>query len=250
MDCSSRKIKPPTPKGGERKISPVLKMKRFKALIFFFTSTVFSTLFSQTLWSIREYGTNATPWTWITFAGTILTFILVLSLSTLTFVFWKSGRVRKLLKKNNSEVNWTNEKLESNGKQVFLNVQYALNNNNLDSVRHFVTEKLFNHLSSNTNKLIESEKIKYIDIKILELIGVEDFKNDLNDKYSIYIEGVITHFKIQDNNNTETNRKKKHKNEFSCICHFIRFDNEWKLDLINDSIKFGDVFNSKIWVEK
>ena len=228
-------------------------MKRIKALILFLLLISTSELFSQGIWSIYLFGKNETPWTWVTFIAVIIIFVLLFTITSITAVFWKSGVARRLLKHSKTDSLWEVKKLESNAKNIFLSIQYAIKNNNLLSINQIVTSEIYDQLCCNTNKQLENEeakKIKRVDVDILELIGIEDFKIDSCDKYSAYIEGIVTYFETNNSNKKPTSKKEKLKEEFSYIYQFIRVSNEWKLDAISDSVKLKDVYNSKIWVEK
>ena len=229
-------------------------MKRIKVSILFLLLILSSELFSQGgIWSIYLFGKNETPWTWVTFIAVIISFILLFTITSITAVFWKSGTIGRLLKKGNTDSAWEVKKLESNAKKTFLNIQYAIKNNNLFSINQIVTPELYDQLCSEANKRLEdteAKKIKRVDVDIVELIGIEDFKINSNDRYSAYIEGIVTYFETNNCNKKRTGKKEKLKEEFAHIYQFVRVNNEWELETISNSVKLKDVYKSKIWVEK
>jgi len=228
-------------------------MKRIEVLILFLLLISTSELFSQGIWSIYLFGKNETPWTWVTFIAVIITFVLLFTITSITAVFWKSGVARRLLKHSKTDSLWEVKKLESNAKNIFLSIQYAIKNNNLLSINQIVTSEIYDQLCCNTNKQLENEeakKIKRVDVDILELIGIEDFKIDSCDKYSAYIEGIVTYFETNNCNKNATRKKEKLKEEFAYIYQFIRVNDNWRLAAISNSVKLKDVYRSKIWVEK
>lgn len=228
-------------------------MKRIKVLILFLLLIPTSELFSQGIWSIHLFGKNETPWTWVTFIAVIITFVLLFIITPITAVFWKSGMARRLLKHSKTDSLWDVKKLESNAKNIFLSIQYAIKNNNLLSINQIVTSEIYDQLCCNANKQLENEeakKIKRVDVDILELIGIEDFKIDSCDKYSAYIEGIITYFETNNCNRNTARKKEKLKEEFAYIYQFIRVNDNWRLAAISNSVKLKDVYRSKIWIEK
>lgn len=232
-------------------------MKRNKLktiLLIVFLTTISNAILAQNMWSIKDFGTSVTSWTWIAFVGIFLFFFLSVIVQVLTLVFWKSGVLKRQLKKKDDPDNlWNLEELESYARATFLKVQEAWKNQDLKSISGILTPELFDKANYQSEILItkvERNNLKGVDIKVVEIIGLEHYKDGSKNKYSTYFEGERLYYNVSDSSRIFFNKKDNNKKNFACTYHFVRQNNQWKLERINNSVSQIDILKSKIWIEE
>lgn len=130
-----------------------------------------------------------------------LPFILTI-LGTVLYYFIPRYRVLKAIKKANKLVKearkkdrlWNKDELIKHTKILYLNVQKAWMKNDLTSVKEYLTEDLYNDYTQELRQNKRRGVYNFLgDITIMKinLIGVNDLKNDFGDAFYVLIEGQM-----------------------------------------------------------
>jgi len=230
-----------------------MKQNKIKYVILFFCFILFSDKayagYGSFWFNVRSGGVQGNIWNWI---GYSIVAVIIFSTVT-TIVIWKSYLSKRILKKSfKTDFIWDIEKLKSHTRESIYRLNDAIQNKDLNKVADLLTTELFNELNSVVSELIqkgEKNIRKCNDIRVLEIIGCEDFKNDLFDKYIAYIQGYMLNYTILETTGEIIKNKDCRIWDFSITYHFVRIENQWRLEKINNSATTLDVLKTKNHVE-
>ena len=191
-------------------------------------------------------------WDYFIFYGVII--LIALLFFTSTIVFWKSKYSKKILAKISfSDSFWNMAFLKQNARNTFLRIQDAWEAREIQRVRGIITPELFNQydriLTEMRNK---GEKNVIRDIKISEIhiISCEDFKDNSKDRYIAHIQGDLLDYTLNVYTGKTIKNPDHSREDFTDTYHFVRLNNKWILEDIDNSVSFWDVLKSRNYMEK
>jgi len=205
----------------------------------------------SSFWMIgRNGGIQGNLSNWI---GYSIVVVIILSTVT-TIVIWKSYLSEWILKKSiRNDAIWDIENLKSHTRESIRRLNDSIQNKDLSKVSDLLTTELFDELNSGVLELTkkgEKNILRCNNIRVLEIIGCEDYKNNSFDKYVAYIQGYMLDYTISETTGEIIKNKKRQVWKFSHTYHFIRVENQWKLEKINNSASTLDVLKTKNLFEK
>ena len=205
----------------------------------------------SSFWMIgRNGGIQGNLSNWI---GYSIVVVIILSTVT-TIVIWKSYLSEWILKKSiRNDAIWDIENLKSHTRESIRRLNDSIQNKDLSKVSDLLTTELFDELNSGVLELTkkgEKNILRCNIIRVLEIIGCEDYKNNSFDKYVAYIQGYMLDYTISETTGEIIKNKKRQVWKFSHTYHFIRVENQWKLEKINNSASTLDVLKTKNLFEK
>jgi len=205
----------------------------------------------SSFWMIgRNGGIQGNLSNWI---GYSIVVVIILSTVT-TIVIWKSYLSEWILKKSiRNDAIWDIENLKSHTRESIRRLNDSIQNKDLSKVSDLLTTELFDELNSGVLELTkkgEKNILRCNNIRVLEIIGCEDYKNNSFDKYVAYIQGYMLDYTISEKTGEIIKNKKRQVWKFSHTYHFIRVENQWKLEKINNSASTLDVLKTKNLFEK
>jgi hypothetical protein len=205
----------------------------------------------SSFWMIgRNGGIQGNLSNWI---GYSIVVVIILSTVT-TIVIWKSYLSEWILKKSiRNDAIWDIENLKSHTRESIRRLNDSIQNKDLSKVSDLLTTELFDELNSGVLELTkkgEKNILRCNIIRVLEIIGCEDYKNNSFDKYVAYIQGYMLDYTISEKTGEIIKNKKRQVWKFSHTYHFIRVENQWKLEKINNSASTLDVLKTKNLFEK
>lgn len=232
-----------------------MKLMIVRSILFLISFLVApNTLFAQTMWSIRSFGTNWDNSSTISASVTLLIIIGLFVTAVPTLAFWKSNISKKIITKSIAlDTIWNVAALKSYTQQTFLKIQNAWENKDLKPLLDILTPDLYDKFSVRLKNLIEKDEKNYlrsIEFTIFEIIGCEDRKDNSKDRYIAYIEGRLLNYTTLESTGQIIKNSRKEKSDFSCTYHFVRIENEWKLEQINDSVNRLDILKTKTVIEE
>jgi hypothetical protein len=179
--------------------------------------------------------------------------IMMLSAVT-TIVIWKSYLSEWIIKRSAlKDAVWDIEKLKSHTRETIHKLNDAIENNDLSRVTDLLTPELLDEQNSFISKNIkkgEKNILRCNDIRVLEVIGCEDYNDNSYDKYVAYIQGYMLDYIILEATGAILRNKKRQVWRFSRTYHFVRVENQWKLGKINTSASTIDVLKIKNLYQK
>jgi len=201
-------------------------------------------------WNISSGGVQGNIPNWIGYA--IAGIILISAVTTI--VIWKSYFSERVLKKSSKEDKiWDVDLLKSNTRESFIKLNKAIENKDLVILQEILTKNFFIEKKNQIDEMIKnSEKIIYksTDIRVLEIIGCEDYKDNTYDMYIAFIEGYLLKYKVSELSGEIISNKERLSYEFSKTLHFIRDQNRWKLNFIDEKVNILDIYKTKNFKEK
>ena len=91
----------------------------------------------------------------------------------------------------------------------------------------------------------EQNIIEDITIKKTEIIGFEDRLGKDNDSFTVYIKGRLLVYTISDKTQKIYTNKDKSKTAFVDLYYFVRQNDQWYLDKIDNDVTLGKIFKAK-----
>ncbi len=144
---------------------------------------------------------------------------------------------------------WDYDSMIALVKEVFNQMQVAWGERNMELVKDLVTRDLYNDFQKQLDwKKVKHEKniIEDIDIKKIRIIGdEEDAKDKSNDKFTAYIFGKMVDYAIDDRTGKKLVLYSSKKEKFSDLYYFVRQDDKWLLDKIQNRVTLAEVVKVK-----
>lgn len=181
--------------------------------------------------------------------GLGLLFALI-NLALISFLIYrKSKRARQLISQIGSrDVLWNYDEMIDLARDVFVKMQNAWMERNMDLVKDIVTERLYQEYQKELNwQKVKHEQniIEDIEIKRTEIIGIEDHEGKNNDMFTVYIKGKMVDYTVSDKTGRIYENKAKSKTVFVDLYYFLRRDDKWLLDKIDNNVSLGKIFKAK-----
>ena len=165
------------------------------------------------------------------------------------FVYRKNKRARQLISQLHSQDTiWNYDQMIDFAQDVFVKMQNAWMERNMELVKDIVTERLY----QDYQKKLDWQKVKHeqniiedIEIKRTEIIGMEDHAGKDKDRFTIYIKGKLVDYTISDKTGKIYTNKAKGKTSFVDLYYFLRKEEKWVLDRIENDVSLGKILKAK-----
>jgi Tim44-like domain. len=177
----------------------------------------------------------------------LLSLVTTLVIGKSVIADWIVGRSAK------NDPIWNIYEIRSHTRYLFYEINKAISLRDISSLSEFLLPDAFDKLQVIILKLIDDKQryiLKYINIKVLEIVGCEDYKDDSRDKFTAYLEVELLNYRVSESTGEIIDKREDDINDYAFTYQFIRLNNQWKLAQINDSVKHIDVLKSKIWIEE
>lgn len=169
------------------------------------------------------------------------------------FVYRKNKKAKKLIDEiHNTDSIWDYDKMIDFANNTFSRMQNAWMERNMELVKDIVTERLYHEFQ----KKLDWQKIKHeqniiedIEIKKTEIIGVEDHNGKDTDSFTVYIKGRLVDYTISDKTQKVYTNSSKSSSSFVDLYYFVRQEDKWVLDKIDNQVTLGKIYKSKEIVE-
>ncbi|MGN6399109.1 MAG: Tim44 domain-containing protein [Flavisolibacter sp.] len=176
--------------------------------------------------------------------------LALINLALITFfIYKKSKKAKQLISQISSQDTlWNYNQMIDFAQDVFSRMQNAWMERNMELVKDIVTERLY----MDYQKQLNWQKVKHeqnivedIEIKRTEIIGVEDHAGKENDKFTVYIKGKLVDYTISDKTGKIYTNKSKNKAGFVDLYYFVRKNDKWFLDKIDNDVSLGKILKVK-----
>ena len=148
---------------------------------------------------------------------------------------------------------WNYRNLMATVEQVFFKVQKAWMERNQDLAKEVMSDRIYQKHKLQTDEMITNgtkNMLAKINMAEIMIISVEDYKDNSEDTFSVYIKGSMIDYTIDDKTNTLISGDNSKPEDFKEIWTFIRDKNKWILDEIDQNVTIGDINKSKAITEK
>lgn len=141
---------------------------------------------------------------------------------------------------------WNKRLLHARIEEVFFKVQFAWTDRNQEAARKHMSSRIYQKHKLQTDAMLQANRrnvLEDINLKEIIIIGAEDYLDNSIDAFAAFLKGTIidyhvdelTGFRIQGNEVPE---------DFAEIWRFIRDDNTWVLDEIDQEVTYDDVLQT------
>lgn len=148
---------------------------------------------------------------------------------------------------------WDYRNMMSSVEQIFFKVQDAWMQRNQDLAKEVMSDRIYQKHKLQTDEMIANgtkNMLAKINMEEIMIISVSDYKDNSEDTFSAYIKGSMIDYTIDDKNNAVISGSNAKTEEFKEIWTFIRNNNKWVLDEIDQNVTLGDINNSKAFTER
>ncbi|WP_047450945.1 Tim44 domain-containing protein [Alistipes sp. ZOR0009] len=169
-------------------------------------------------------------------------------------LFFKVGKSRKVIKESAQQDSfWNFEQMRDNAKKVFFRMQDAWMERNIEKVKDIVTPSLYEDYSLQLELMKrngEKNIVSGIFVSDVRIIGCEDYLDNSQDAYVAHIKGELLDYTVDEKSGSITKNPKKERESFTDTYHFIRKDNKWLLDSIDNKVSIWDVLKARNYHEE
>lgn len=147
---------------------------------------------------------------------------------------------------------WNFEQMRDHAKRVFLKMQYAWMNRDVNRVKEFISPRLYEDFKTQFDCMTESgEKniLSGIEIQSIKIIGCEDYLENKHDSFIAHIKGTMLDYTINDKTGEVIKNADKRTETFTDTFHFIRTGDQWLLDYIDNHVSIWDIIKTRNYYE-
>jgi hypothetical protein len=206
----------------------------------------------------RAGGGHRSGWFWGHRHGdggliTILVALIALPVTIFSYIvrksiikFRNSGSEKILKKAGEEDAIWNEPKMLEHTKKVFLKMQQAWMNRNLDDMKSEISDGLYEKYKVQLDAMkanFEMNMLDGISINTVKIIGIEDYKDDERDKYAALVEGRMTDYTINEYVGKVSKNTNIEEEPFADIYYFIRRGDVWILDEIINDPETGHIYS-------
>ena len=188
-------------------------------------------------------------------SGSIIGLILagIYSLIVSAILVFKVNKNKKVMEKNISEDSfWNFEAMRLNAEKVFYRMQDAWMDRKIDKVKDIITEKLHDDYKIKLDAMLAKRQknlLSDINVSDIRIIGCEDYLDNSHDTYIAYIKGKMIDCMLDERTRELIDNDERKSEAFSDTYHFIRKDNKWLLDHIDNKVTIWDLIRTRNYHE-
>lgn len=143
---------------------------------------------------------------------------------------------------------WDYDKMIAFSNDVFYRMQNAWTERDMDLVKDIVTENLYLDYKKKLDwmKVTHSKNmIEDINIRTVKIVGDQDYGPNEFDSFTVYIKGKLVDYLISDKTAHIYENSRKKRTFFSDLYYFVRHEDHWLLDRIDNRVTLGKILNQK-----
>lgn len=195
-------------------------------------------------------------------AGGIFTIILAFILAPFFFIYgivmtvlWKrKGRRAERLAESLStgDALWNLRTLKARVELAFYKVQNAWMERNQELAREFMSDRIYEKHKIQTDAMLKNgtkNMLENINLKTVLITSVEDYRDNSRDSFSALIKGTMTDYHINEKSGNITRGDRTKTENFEEIWKFIRVNNTWLLDEIDQEANRDDLRYARAYSE-
>ena len=156
----------------------------------------------------------------------------------------KKGAGKLINKLEITDSTWNERTMKTRAEEIFLNVQKAWMERNMDIAKDFITNRLYTKYKFQTDDMTaRSVKNVLQDIKLspIEIFSVQDFRDNNKDTFSAKISGTMLDYEIDEKTNAITKGDMYKEHFFEDVWTFTRMQNTWMADEVDNNVSLGDI---------
>jgi preprotein translocase subunit SecG len=195
--------------------------------------------------------------------GSLLMIILAFILAPFFFIYslimtflWKRKgyKAEKLANKlSDADRMWHLRDIKARVETAFFKVQKAWMERNQDLASDCMTDRIYEKHKMQTDAFIESgtkNMLENINLLSIMITSVEDYQDNNRDSFSALIKGRMTDYHIKEKTKTVFRGDPNKTERFEEIWKFIRVNNAWLLDEIDQEANRDDLNYSRAYTQQ
>ena len=162
----------------------------------------------------------------------------------------KNERARSLLEKiDDNDPLWDRDAIHARIEEIYFAVQYAWTRRDQSRARAYMSSRIYKKHKAQTDAMKSDgliNKLKRVNLEDVKIIGVFDSPNDNKDRLKALIYGGMIDYMWNEKDETIVNGTTEYKH-FMEIWNFVRKEDDWVLDEIEQSVDAQSVKNAKVY---
>lgn len=175
----------------------------------------------------------------------LLPFILIYAAIRSFYFSSRRNKANKLVEQlEHTDGIWNQRSMTARAEEIFLVVQKAWMERNLDIAKDYVSSRLYTKYKFQTDDMIARGVTNVLqDIKIgnVAIFSVNDYKDDSKDTFSAKISGTMLDYEVNETTDAVIKGDKNKPHFFEDIWTFIRQGNTWIADDVDNDVSLGDI---------
>ncbi len=177
----------------------------------------------------------------------------IIGLLFFIYGIYRPFRVRFILKRSEeTDPIWKNNVLLCAAEKAFYLIHESLAKRDSAVIGDFVTDHMFKLQQREIDELIANKQLyKYASIKIskMDIIGCENYKDNVGDNYSVNIIGEMISYITDESKNEFIHSHPSNLRRFNCILDFYRDSDGWYLHDFFEDCTEDDITVSGLYLE-
>ncbi len=145
---------------------------------------------------------------------------------------------------------WNRDEIRARIEDVYFKVQEAWTKRDQDIAKDYMSQRLYDKHKRQTDELIEKKLINQLDrinLRSMQIIGIYDDEIDENDKLQVVINGSMIDYMYDEINDKIIAGDHTSLDEFTEIWSFIRKNDTWILNQIDQTVDSNSLKNMKVF---
>jgi hypothetical protein len=143
---------------------------------------------------------------------------------------------------------WNERSMSARAEEVFLSVQKAWMERNMDMAKEFVSQRLYTQTDDMITRGVKNY-LSDIQLEPVTIFSVSDYKDNSKDSFSAKISGRMLDYELNESTNIVTKGDRNGPRYFEDIWTFIRNENTWIADEVVNNVSLGDITKGRAFSE-
>lgn len=183
----------------------------------------------------------------------LLPFILIYAAVVSIVTARKKNKAKSLAQKLEiTDSVWNQRTMSARAEEVFLNVQKAWMERNMDLAKDYITDRLYTNYKFQTDDMLKRGVKNYmqdIQVKDVAIFSIEDYKDNNKDSFSAKISGTMLDYELSEATDVVTKGDRNKSHFFEDIYTFVRQGNTWLADAIHNDASLSDISKGRAFSE-
>lgn len=177
-------------------------------------------------------------------------FLLIYGLIISYLLNKKNKKAKQLLQQIAQEdPMWNHRRMKARIEEIYFKVQSAWMERNQDLAKDCMSDRIYLKHKLQTDEMLRNGRkniLAKVNLKDATIFSVSDFQNDDLDTFAAHISGSMIDYEVDDVTGTILSGDSSKIESFTEIWHFIRQNNQWVLDEIDQNASMGDIRKGRL----
>jgi len=139
---------------------------------------------------------------------------------------------------------WNADAIKARIEQAFFKIQQAWMERNQDLAAEYMSPRLYAKHKMQTDAMIQNKRKNILNsLNLIEakIVQIADYTNDASDSFWVYIKASAIDYEINEVTGAVVDGKDDKSYPFAELWKFVRKDNGWVVDEIDQKVSIGDL---------